>query len=31
MAVCSAPGTDGALVTVTLRYANCTGGEWLPP
>lgn len=31
MAVWSAPGADGALVTVKLRYGNYTGGEWVPP
>ena len=31
MAVYSAPGTDGALVTFKPRYENYIGGEWVPP
>src|SRR5690625_4506641 len=31
MAVYSAPGTDGSLVTFKPRYENFIGGEWVPP
>ena len=31
MAVYSAPGTEGSLVTFKPRYENYIGGEWVPP
>ncbi|RBP63459.1 aldehyde dehydrogenase [Brevibacterium sanguinis] len=31
MAVYSAPGTDGSLVTFKSRYENYIGGDWVPP
>ena len=31
MAVYSAPGTEGSLVTFKSRYENYIGGEWVPP